>query len=170
MKILKISTRFGVIEIKLHTEKAPATCRFFIEALESSHFDGATVFRILGDPNQIPNHPAPIQVVQFGRMPRSRSDLHVIRHEDTCMTGLRHVRGAVSAARFNPGQVYPSFFICLRDEPALDYAGKRQMDGKGFAVFGEVVRGIEVVDELYQWVEKEEYLSEPLGVQISLSS
>lgn len=169
MEILKISTRFGVIEIKLHTEKAPETCRFFIEALEHMHFDDATVFRILGDPNQLPNQPAPIQVVQFGRMPRSRSDLRIIAHEDTRMTGLRHVRGAVSAARFSPGEVYPSFFICLRDEQALDYGGKRQMDGKGFAVFGEVVRGIEVVDELYQRVENEEYLSDPLDVQISLS-
>lgn len=169
MDILRISTSFGVIEIQLHTDKAPETCRFFIETLKRMHFDDATVFRILGDPNQLPNQPAPIQVVQFGRMPRNRSDLHIIRHEDTRMTGVRHVRGAVSAARFSPGEVYPSFFICLRDEPELDYAGKRQTDGKGFAVFGKVVRGIGVVDELYRWVGNEEYLSDPLSVQISLS-
>ena len=83
-----------------------------------------------------------IAVIQGG-LRHEREDLPpVIAHETTAMTGLRHLKGTVSLARFAPGAVYHSFFICLRDEPVLDFSGARHPDGQGFAAFGRVVAGV----------------------------
>jgi peptidyl-prolyl cis-trans isomerase A (cyclophilin A) len=81
---------------------------------------------------------------------------------------LRHLRGTVSLARFLPGAVYHSFFVCMRDEPALDQGGARNPDGLGFAAFGQVVRGFEHLHRLYlehARTERGEYLDAPIGLR-----
>jgi peptidyl-prolyl cis-trans isomerase A (cyclophilin A) len=81
------------------------------------------------------------------------------------MTGLRHMKGTVSLARFAPGAVYHSFFICLRDEPALDFGGARHPDGQGFAAFGWVARGFDIVQRIFAHAEAEEYLRNVIGIE-----
>ena len=86
-----------------------------------------------------------------------------ITHETTGMTGLRHRRGTVSLARFAPGAVYHSLFVCMRDEPGLDEGGSRQPDGQGFAAFGSVVEGFEHLAHFFdENADAAEYLERPV--------
>ena len=101
-----------------------------------------------------------------GGLRHQREDLApVIPHETTAMTGLRHLKGTVSLARFAPGAVYHSFFICLRDEPVLDFGGARHPDGQGFAAFGRVVEGFDVVQRIYARAEEAEYLKNAIAIR-----
>jgi peptidyl-prolyl cis-trans isomerase A (cyclophilin A) len=68
-----------------------------------------------------------------------------IAHETTRQTGLRHLDGTVSMARAQPGTANSEFFVCVGDQPALDFGGGRQPDGQGFAAFGRVVEGMDVI-------------------------
>lgn len=170
MSALEVDTDFGRIRIRLHTGLAPATCNYFSELVVAGQLANASVFRVVAERNHSSEDPFPIRVVQFGRMPRDERDCRFIAHESTDASGLRHIRGAVSAARFRAGEIYPSFFVCLRDEPELDYGGRRQPDGKGFAVFGSVVSGLDVVDTLYGSAESSDFLAQPLTVRISLAA
>ena len=68
-----------------------------------------------------------------------------IPHETTDATGLAHVDGAISMARGEVGTASTEFFICVGAQPALDFGGARNPDGQGFAVFGHVVDGMDVV-------------------------
>jgi len=92
----------------------------------------------------------PIQVIQGGRRPAARGQgpaYPPVILERTRETGLRHVDGAVSMARVTgqPDSGRADFFICIGDQPALDFGGGRNEDGQGFAVFGRVVAGMDVV-------------------------
>jgi peptidyl-prolyl cis-trans isomerase A (cyclophilin A) len=70
--------------------------------------------------------------------------------ETTAQTGRRHVDGTVSLARAEPGTGSAQyFFICIGDQPALDFGGTRNPDGQGFAAFGRVVRGMDVVRRIH---------------------
>jgi peptidyl-prolyl cis-trans isomerase A (cyclophilin A) len=82
-----------------------------------------------------PEHPAKIEVIQMGWRETNPGIPPSRRHETTAMTGLRHRKGTVSLARFAPGAVYHSWFVCMRDEPGLDAGGLRHPDGQGFAAF-----------------------------------
>ena len=105
-----------------------------------------------------------IGVIQGG-LKHQREDLPpVIPHETTATTGLRHLRGTVSLARFAPGAVYHSFFICLRDEPALDFGGVRHPDGQGFAAFAQVTHGFDVVQRIFAQAEAQEYLEHEIRI------
>jgi peptidyl-prolyl cis-trans isomerase A (cyclophilin A) len=74
-----------------------------------------------------------------------------IAHETTAATGLSHVDGAVSIARAEPGTGSAgAFFICVGDNPSLDFGGMRNPDQQGFAVFGQVVEGMDVVRAIQQ--------------------
>ena len=101
--------------------------------MRAGRYDGSSFFRIVTLSNQSAERHRRIAVIQGG-LRHEREDLEpVIPHESTATTGLRHLKGTVSLARFAPGAVYHSFFICLRDEPVLDFGGARHPDGQGFA-------------------------------------
>jgi peptidyl-prolyl cis-trans isomerase A (cyclophilin A) len=107
------------------------------------------MFRIVNLHNQAPELAAKIEVIQMGWRETDTGIPASIRHETTGVTGLRHTRGAVSLARFAPGAVYHSLFVCMRDEPALDEGGARHPDGLGFAAFGFAADGFEHLVRLF---------------------
>ena len=73
----------------------------------------------------------------------------LVSHETTDQTGIKHTDGVLSLARRDPGTGSGGiFFICVGDQPSLDYGGKRNEDGQGFASFGRVVSGMEVVRKI----------------------
>ncbi len=80
------------------------------------------------------------------------------------MTGLKHLDGTVSMARAEPGTATCSFFICIGDQPELDYGGRRNPDGRGFAAFGQVVAGMEVVRKIQNLEQEKQYLKKPLAI------
>jgi peptidyl-prolyl cis-trans isomerase A (cyclophilin A) len=79
---------------------------------------------------------------------------------------LKHIDGALSMARNEPGTASTEFFICVGDQPSLDFGGKRNPDGQGFAVFGRVISGMEVVRKIQQLKDTSQYLVEPLKIEV----
>ena len=158
-------TECGSFEIDLAMESAPITAGYFHDLIAVGAFDGASFFRIVSANNASLRAENPIEVIQGGLRDTDLQPVPPIAHEPTSQTRLRHKKWAVSAARFDPGETYGSFFICMRDEPELDEAGKRHPDGLGFAVFGEVSAGFGVVEAIFQRSEREEMLRSPVEIR-----
>ena len=87
-----------------------------------------------------------------------------IPHETTDQTGLSHKKWTVAAARFAIGKNYPSFFICMRDEPVLDFGGLRHPDGQGFAAFGQLTAGFDTANAIFSSAEPEEFLTNQIKI------
>jgi peptidyl-prolyl cis-trans isomerase A (cyclophilin A) len=143
-----VQTELGDIEIEVDTGRAPGTAANFLKYVEARHYDGGTWHRTVKMDNQ-PDNQIKIEVIQAGVNPDKANDgFPPIPLERTNKTGLLHKDGAVSMARGAPDSATSGFFICINDQPALDYGGMRNADGQGFAAFGRVVRGMEVVRKI----------------------
>jgi peptidyl-prolyl cis-trans isomerase A (cyclophilin A) len=136
--------------IEVHARAAPISSAYFLGDIDAGRLDDTSIFRIVNLHNQPETVPAKIEVLQMGVRETDPAIAPVIAHEATGSTGLRHRRGTVSLARFAPGAVYHSMFVCMRDEPALDEGGARNPDGLGFAAFGSVVEGFEHLRRLFE--------------------
>jgi peptidyl-prolyl cis-trans isomerase A (cyclophilin A) len=114
-----------------------------------------------------PDNDIKIEVIQGGpgRQGRERQ-LPPIEHETTEATGIKHLDGVISMARNRPGSATSEFFICIGDQPSLDFGGMRNRDGQGFAAFGRVIKGMDVVREIQQ-LEPDggQYLEEPVPIR-----
>lgn len=149
--------------IAVCTAKAPISGGYFLADVDSRALDGSAIFRIVNLHNQPADHPAKIEVIQMGHRENNPEIPATIQHEPTGSTGLRHRRGAVSLARYAPGTVYHSWFVCMRDEPGLDEGGARNPDGYGFAAFGYVSEGFEHLQRLFaEYARGPEYLTAPI--------
>jgi len=140
-----IETSAGPIEVELDLAHAPATSANFLKYVDAKLYDGGRFHRAVRLDNQ-PNNDVKIEVVQ-GAANRERRDdfLPAIALERTSVTGLNHKDGTISMARSGPDSARDEFFICIGDQPSLDFGGARNRDGQGFAAFGRVVRGMDVV-------------------------
>ena len=153
-----ISTEPGDITVELYPDKAPVTVANFIRYIEENRFKGATFYRVVTQDNQ-PDNDVKIEVIQGGLFEDNHPQaLPSIEHETTQQTGILHLDGTVSMARYGPGTATSEFFICIGDQPSLDYGGNRNSDGQGFAAFGRVVKGMDVVRKIQQQPEKDQYL------------
>lgn len=141
-----IETSIGDIEIEVYSDKAPVSVANFKAYVKQKKFDGAEFFRVVRMDNQ-PNDSIRIEVVQ-GVFTGSENALPPIAHETTDMTGIKHADGVLSMARLEPGTAAQHFFICVGDQPALDYGGMRNPDGQGFATFGRVTKGMDIVRQI----------------------
>lgn len=143
--VVVFETDKGAIEIAVDAVRAPVTAANFLTYVDGRFYDGGVVNRAVRPDNTV-RHDVMIQVIQFQIDPgRRREQLAPIALERTSVTGLRHVDGAVSMARSGPDTATASFSIVIGDQPEMDFGGKRNADGQGFAVFGRVVRGMDVV-------------------------
>jgi peptidyl-prolyl cis-trans isomerase A (cyclophilin A) len=91
-------------------------------------------------------------------------ELPPIHHETTNKTGIKHEDGTLSMARLEPGTASSEIFICINDQPELNFGGKRNPDGQGFAAFGKVVSGMDIVRQVQSKPEKEQMLVKPVKV------
>lgn len=162
---MEIISDVGKFEIRLFEDQAPATCAYFSYLARSGYLDCSSVFRIVAPANHRPDDPCPIHVVQMGPLQALSGTRHRIEHENTDLTGLSHRKWTVSAARFDRRQLYGNFFVCMRDEPSLDFGGARQPDGQGFAAFGEVVAGFETLEDIFSHAESTEFLQDPIPIR-----
>ena len=88
-------------------------------------------------------------MIQAGTNPdKAKDDFAPIKLERTKDTGLLHKNGVISMARDGPDTATSDFFICVGDQPELDFGGKRNPDGQGFAAFGIVTKGMDVVKKI----------------------
>jgi peptidyl-prolyl cis-trans isomerase A (cyclophilin A) len=145
-----VQTEMGAIEIEVDTAHAPITAANFLKYVDAMHYNGGTFHRTVKMDNQ-PDNQIKIEVIQAGVNPdRAKEGFPPIALERTNKTGLLHKDGAVSMARGAPDSATSGFFICINDQPSLDFGGRRNPDGQGFAAFGRVVRGMEVVRRIQQ--------------------
>ncbi len=154
-----VSTEVGDFRLELSIGRAPITSAYFIGLVQAGGLDGSSVYRIATRKNQAGQAACPIEIIQAGLAAEDVPVRPVIGHEPTVATGLRHERWSVSMSRFKAGEPYGSFFVCMRDEPELDYGGRRQPDGQGFAAFGRVIAGFSVLQAIYARAEESEFLS-----------
>ena len=142
---VKLETTMGDIHIDLYADKAPITVANFLRYVDGGHFDGGAFYRVVRMDNQAQNN-IKIEVIQGGRS--GNSDVGMfdpIALERTNMTGIKHEDGTISMARGGPDTASSEFFICVNDQPSLDFGGMRNADGQGFAAFGKVTQGMDVV-------------------------
>ncbi len=138
-------TEMGAIEIEVDAAHAPMTAANFLKYVDGGFFDGGVVNRAVRPDNTV-RHDVEIQVIQFQIDPaRNREQFAAIPLERTSVTGLKHIDGVLSMARAGPDTARGSFSIVIGDQPEMDFGGRRHPDGQGFAAFGRVLRGMDVV-------------------------
>jgi peptidyl-prolyl cis-trans isomerase A (cyclophilin A) len=138
-----IDTALGPIGILLELGRAPLSAGDFLKYVDRGLYTGGAFYRTVR-PDDDPS-PVKIDVVQGGLTDDSRF-LAPIAHEPTNQTGLRHRDGTISIARAEVGTgTAGAFFVCIGDQPELDFAGKRNPDGQGFAAFGHVTSGMKLI-------------------------
>lgn len=143
--VVAFDTEKGTIEMEVDGVHAPATAANFLKYVDAGFYDGGSVNRSVRPDNTV-RHDVEIQVIQFQIDPaRRRDQFPPIPIERTTVTGLRHVDGALSMARNGADTATASFSIVIGDQPEMDFGGHRNADGQGFAAFGRVTRGMDVV-------------------------
>jgi peptidyl-prolyl cis-trans isomerase A (cyclophilin A) len=159
-----IRTELGDIQVRLFPGKAPRTVSNFLRYVDEGLFEGGRFHRTVRPDNQ-PNDSIKIAVIQGDIDPSRRSGRHApIGLETTEQTGVLHLDGAISMARAGPNTATSSFFICVGDQPELDFGGRRNPDGQGFAAFGVVVDGMDVVRAINQAAAGGQDLSPPIAI------
>jgi peptidyl-prolyl cis-trans isomerase A (cyclophilin A) len=146
--LVTFETELGKITMEVDVVHAPITGENFLKYVDGKFYDGGIINRAVR-PDNTTRHDVEIQVIQFQINPeRNRDQFPPIPMERTSVTGLKHVNGALSMARSGPDTARASFSIPIGDQPEMDFGGKRNADGQGFAVFGRVVEGMDVVKKI----------------------
>jgi len=166
-EICIIKTSLGDITVELYPKKAPITVANFLKYVDSYLYNNTTFFRSVTLNNQLKDS-VKIEVIQGGEVDSTKV-FAAIPLERTLETGILHKNGAISMARDNPDSATCSFFICINDQPSLDFGGKRNKDGQGFAAFGKVTKGMDVVKKIQQLAPNNEQYFKPPVLILSIS-
>jgi peptidyl-prolyl cis-trans isomerase A (cyclophilin A) len=161
---LVMDTHMGAITLEIYSDRAPVTASNFLSLVDQGAYKDAVFYRVVREDNQ-PDKQIRIGVIQGGLFEDSiiaRYD--PIPHETTGVTGILHTLGTISMARNEPGSASTEFFICVEDQPSLDLGGLRNPDGAGFAAFGKVIHGMDVVMAIQLLPDTGQYLLEPLPI------
>jgi peptidyl-prolyl cis-trans isomerase A (cyclophilin A) len=159
-----IETSLGGIVAEVYTGQAPVTANNFLDLVDLHLYDKeAAFYRVTRMDNQ-PDQDVKIDVIQCGLQDGEPAALTPIAHETTRVTGLRHLNGTLSMARSEPGTATSEFFICIGDQPELDFGGRRNPDGAGFAAYGHVIKGMDVVQAIQKQQDRGQYLIEPVKI------
>lgn len=146
---VKIETGYGDIEVVLYPEKAPKTVAAFLSYIDSGLYDNASFYRVLKNEN-VPEeyNTGLIQGGIFKTNTARQIKLPDIEHESPKITGISHVSGTISLARTTPGSASSEFFICIGDQKQFDSSSRGNYDGLGYAAFGMVVKGMDIVSKI----------------------
>ncbi len=163
---IQIQTEKGDIEIELYPLQAPKTVAAFLSYVDSGFYNNSNFYRVLNDENQPSNAPK-TELIQGGIWKsnyKKAESIPGIPHETTQQTGILHTDGVISLARLAPGTAGTEFFICIGKQPGLDYGGENVEDKQGFATFGKVVNGMDVVRKIYRQNENDQYFDPPVAI------
>ena len=162
---IQIQTGAGNIEVELYPDKAPKTVAAFLSYVDAGLYENASFYRILNIDNQ-PSDSYKAELIQGGiyKTRRDRSAIPGIPHETTEQTGILHKDGVISLARIEPGTASTEFFICIGDQPGFDYGGLNNPDKQGYAAFGKVDKGMNVVHLIYNRPENDQAFSPPVYI------
>jgi peptidyl-prolyl cis-trans isomerase A (cyclophilin A) len=137
-----LDTSEGRIVIELDKARAPITTANFLKYVDQKRLDGIGFYRTAkGGPH--------FGFVQFGVQNAPKRVLPPIKHEPTTLTGLKHLDGTISIARYAPGTANGDFTIMVGDQPSLDANPAAPGDNQGYAAFGHVVEGMEVIQKIF---------------------
>lgn len=146
--LVVLETSFGEITVAVDEQRAPLSAGSFLDYVDKGLYTGASFYRVVNPAND--NGSPPIAVIQGGIMD-GEDGPGAVPLETTRATGIQHEDGVISLARGAPDSGSgAAFFICIGTQPALDFGGQRNPDGLGFAAFGRVVQGMDVVHVIHQ--------------------
>ena len=159
-----LTTELGDIVLQLDAEHAPVSTANFLKYVNGGFYTNGIFHRTVKPDNQ-PQNNVKIEVVQASINPeREKESFPPIALERTTKTGLKHLDGTLSMARSEPDSATSDFFICIGDQPELDFGGKRNPDGQGFAAFGKVVRGMDIVRKIQASPADGQKLTPPIRI------
>jgi peptidyl-prolyl cis-trans isomerase A (cyclophilin A) len=161
--VVRMETELGDFDVRLFGSRAPITVCNFMRYVEAGSFDEGRFSRTVRPDNQT-DKPVKIDVIQ-GHIREGAKEFAPIPMERTITTGIHHVNGAISMARDLPESATSSFFLSVGDQLELDYGGKRNPDGQGFAAFGRVIHGMEVVKRIWASPASRETLTPPVTIK-----
>lgn len=143
-----IKTRFGEIELEVYPAKAPKTANTFLTNVEAGLYNSGSFYRVLKTEEM--NSPVNTGIIQGGIWGTNGKHRNIpgIVHESTKQSGLSHTDGTISMARTDTGTATTEFFICIGDQSPLDYGRRGTPDGEGFAAFGKVFKGMDIVRKI----------------------
>jgi peptidyl-prolyl cis-trans isomerase A (cyclophilin A) len=136
-----MTTSEGPITLALEKDRAPLTTANFLRYVDQKRLDGVTFYRAM-------KLGADAGLIQGGPQGEVKRLLPPVKHEPTTQTGLSHVDGTISLARFAPGSATADFFITVGPVLSLDANPAGSGDTAGFAAFGHVVEGMDVVKRI----------------------
>ena len=161
---ISMETELGSIQMVLYPDRAPITVSNFLMYVDENRYKDFHFYRVVHMENQ-PDNDVKIEVIQGGLgFDKHPMELPTILHETTDKTGIRHLNGTLSMARLEPGTASSEIFICINDQPELDFGGKRNPDGQGFAAFGKVISGMDVVRKIQLLPETNQILDKVVKV------
>ena len=161
---IRIQTSLGTIDAELDSALAPVTVTNFLRYVDAHLYDDGSFFRTVTAANQ-PADSVKIQVIQGGASADKRSrGFPPIPLERTSGTGLHHRDGTLSIARGGPDTGTDQFFIVIGEQPELDFGGRRNKDGQGFAAFGRVTKGMDVVKAIQAQPAKGQSIEAPVKI------
>lgn len=149
--VIEIKTSLGSVYVELYPEKAPQTCAAFLRYVDEGIFENSSFYRVLNKENQ-PSDASKSELIQGGIWESNSAkaqSLIGIPHEGTNITGILHKRGTISLARQDTGTATSEFFILVDDDAGYDYGGDANPDKQGYAAFGKVIKGMNVVNKIY---------------------
>ena len=161
---ISMETELGSIQMVLYPDRAPITVSNFLKYVDENRYKDFHFYRVVHMENQ-PDNDVKIEVIQGGLgFDKHPMELPTILHETTDKTGIKHLNGTLSMARLEPGTASSEIFICINDQPELDFGGKRNPDGQGFAAFGKVISGMDVVRKIQLLPETNQILDKVVKV------
>lgn len=161
-----IKTGLGDIEAEIYTDKAPKTATAFLSYVDLDLYGRSNFYRVLNEDNQ-PSNAAKAKLIQGGIWLANHAKaagMAGIPHESTRQTGIPHTDGVLSMARLAPGTATTEFFICVGNQPGFDFGGENNPDGQGYAAFGKVVKGMNVVRKIYDQPEADQSFMPPVSI------
>jgi peptidyl-prolyl cis-trans isomerase A (cyclophilin A) len=162
-----IQTQAGDIEVELYPSQAPRTVTAFLAYVDSGLYKRSCFYRVLNEENQVMGT-EPSELIQGGiwRTNHVKAlSLRGVPHETTLQTHILHKDGVISLARQAPGTATTEFFICIGDQPGFDYGGHNNPDGQGYAAFGRVIKGMDVVRAIYAMPENDQSFMPPVPIK-----
>ena len=161
-----IETNFGDIEVELYPDKAPKSVAAFLSYVDAGFYKKSSFYRVLKEEDQ-PSASFKAELIQGGIWQTNYKlgiSLPGIPHEPTNKTGILHKDGTISLARTTPGSASSEFFICIGDQPAYDYGGDANPDKQGFAAFGKVFKGMNIVRKIHKQPDNDESFDPPIEI------
>ena len=163
--VVVLETEAGNITLEIDAVRAPITSANFLKYVDAGIYDGARFARTV-NPQTETNKTTPINVI-VGDLDPSRAGerFPAIPLERTSVTGLKHLAGSLAMGRMKAtDSAQTEFFVCVEDTPGLDFGGMRNADGQGFAVFGRVSAGVDVVTKFWMMPAEKQRLTTPVKI------